>query len=75
MNERIANSLREHRKTAGLTQEELADAMNVSRQTIISIEKGKYVPSLPLAIKLARFFKRPLEVIFTIEEEDRRHVE
>lgn len=69
MNERIANSLKERRKTAGLTQEELADAMNVSRQTIISIEKGKYIPSLPLALKLARFFKRPMEEIFTIEEE------
>jgi putative transcriptional regulator len=71
MNEKIANSVKEHRRTAGLTQEELADAMNVSRQTIISIERGKYVPSLPLALKLAAFFKCSTDDIFKIEKEVR----
>jgi len=68
MNERVANSVREHRKSAGLTQEDLAAAMRVSRQTIISIESGKYIPSLPLALKLARFFKCPTDGMFTLEK-------
>jgi len=68
MNDRVANSVREHRKNAGLTQEDLAAAMSVSRQTIISIEKGKYVPSLPLALKLARFFKCSTDEVFTLEK-------
>ena len=68
MNESVANSVREHRKGAGLTQEDLAAAMSVSRQTIISIESGKYIPSLPLALKLARFFKCPTDRLFTLEE-------
>jgi putative transcriptional regulator len=68
MNDRVANSVREHRKSTGLTQEDLAAAMSVSRQTIISIEKGKYVPSLPLALKLARFFKCSTDEVFTLEK-------
>jgi putative transcriptional regulator len=68
MNERVANSVKEQRKNAGLTQEELAAAMDVSRQTIISIERGKYIPSLPLALKLARFFNCSTDEVFTIEE-------
>ena len=68
MNDSVANNVREHRKNAGLTQEDLAAAMKVSRQTIISIEKGKYIPSLPLALKLARFFKCATDDVFTIEE-------
>jgi putative transcriptional regulator len=68
MNDRVANSVREHSKNAGLTQEDLAAAMSVSRQTIISIEKGKYVPSLPLALKLARYFNCSTDDVFTIEE-------
>ncbi len=68
MNDRVSNSVREHRKIAGLTQEDLAAAMSVSRQTIISIEKGKYVPSLPLALKLARFFKCSTDDVFALEK-------
>lgn len=68
MGEKIANSVKERRKLAGLTQEELADAMLVSRQTIISIERGKYIPSLPLALKLARFFKCATDEVFRIEK-------
>ena len=69
MNETIENNVREHRKKAGLTQEELAREMAVSRQTINSIEKGKYIPSLPLALKMARFFKCKMDNIFTLEED------
>lgn len=68
MNEKVSNSVREHRKEAGLTQEDLAAAMRVSRQTINSIESGKYIPSLPLALKLARYFKCPTDRMFTLEE-------
>jgi putative transcriptional regulator len=69
MNERIENNIREHRKRAGLTQEALADALGVSRQTIISIEKGKYVPSLPLAFRIARFFECSADDMFALKEE------
>jgi putative transcriptional regulator len=68
MNDRVVNGVKEQRKKAGLTQEELGEATGVSRQTIISIEKGKYIPSLPLALKLARFFKCSTDEVFTIEE-------
>ena len=51
----------------GLTQGDLAAELNVSRQTIISIEKGRYVPSLPLAFALARFFGKPVEEVFHAE--------
>ena len=52
----IINHVRERRALAGMTQEELADACGVSRQSINSIERGKYVPSLPLALRLAQVF-------------------
>jgi putative transcriptional regulator len=71
MNETVTNRVHEYRKRAGLTQEELAGHMRVSRQTIISIERGKYIPSLPLALKLARFFGCPTDGIFSIGEEVR----
>ena len=69
MSERVSNRVIERRKATGLTQEELAAALGVSRQTIISIERGKYVPSLPLALRLARYFGCATEELFTIEEE------
>ena len=56
--------MRELRTERGLSQGDLAKAMDVSRQTIISIEKGRYVPSLPLALSLARYFERPVEEVF-----------
>ena len=52
-----------------LTQAELAAKLNVTRQTVIAIESGKYDPSLPLAFKIARLFGRPLESIFLPAEE------
>ena len=58
------NLLREFRGRAGLSQEKLAAALGVSRQTIISIEGGRYVPSLELALKLAVEFKCRIEDIF-----------
>jgi putative transcriptional regulator len=65
MAETARNALREIRDRRSLTQEELADAVGVSRQTIISIEKGKYVPSVALALRIARHFKLSVEDIFT----------
>ena len=58
------NEIRELRSERGLSQAELAAAVGVSRQTIISIETGRYTPSLPLAMALGRFFERPVEEVF-----------
>ena len=58
------NDVRELRAERGLSQGELAQAMQVSRQTINAVETGRYTPSLPLAIALARFFARPVEEVF-----------
>jgi len=64
----LKNRLRELREELGITQEELAKALGVTRQTIIAIEKGRYDPSLRLAFKIARFFNRRIEEIFIYEE-------
>ncbi len=61
----ILNKVFELRKEMNVTQEDLAKAVRVSRQTIIAIEKGNYVPSLLLGIKIAKFFKKPVEEVFT----------
>ncbi len=58
------NSVRELRETKGLTQAQLGEALGVSRQSVNSIEKGKYDPSLPLAIAIARYFGRTVEEVF-----------
>ncbi len=58
------NLIRELRASAGLSQGKLATEMGVSRQTINAIETGRYTPSLPLAIALARFFSLPVEEVF-----------
>ncbi|MEU5553913.1 MULTISPECIES: helix-turn-helix transcriptional regulator [unclassified Micromonospora] len=63
----MRNDLRELRQAAGLSQREMAEALNVSRQTINSIETGRYDPSLPLAIAIARHFHRPVEEIFHVD--------
>jgi putative transcriptional regulator len=60
----MRNEIRNLRTGRQLSQQQLAEAMDVSRQTINSIEKERYTPSLPLAIALARFFGRPVEEIF-----------
>ena len=64
------NRLEEIRKEQGIKQEELAQAMGVSRQTIGSLENGKYNPSIILAIKLARFFGMAVEDIFIYDENE-----
>ena len=60
----MKNQVRELRTDRGLSQGQLATAMNVSRQTINSIEKERYTPSLPLALALAKFFETPVEAMF-----------
>ena len=60
----MKNKLRELRAAKEWSQSDLADKLNVSRQTINAIETEKYDPSLPLAFKIARLFKRPVEDIF-----------
>jgi putative transcriptional regulator len=60
----MQNDVRELRLARGLRQEDLAKALSVSRQTVNAIETGRYLPSLPLAIALARFFRRPVEQLF-----------
>lgn len=65
----MQNKLEELRKERGIRQEELAEALEVSRQTIGSLENGRYNPSIILAFKIARYFGRPIEEIFIYEEE------
>jgi putative transcriptional regulator len=60
----VENDVKKLRAERGLSQGELAAAMQVSRQTINSIETGRYTPSLPLAMALARFFGRTVEEVF-----------
>jgi len=69
MPEFIKNEVETLRLRAGVTQEDLASCVNVSRQTIIALEKGHYTPSVLLAIKIAGFFKMPVEKIFKISYE------
>ncbi len=64
----INNNISQIRVRRKLTQEELAQAVNVSRQTIIALEKGNYIPSLLLAMSISRYFGLTIEKIFTLEE-------
>ena len=66
----MRNRVRELRTAHGLLQAELAAALGVSRQTVISIETGRYLPSLPLAFRIARLFQTPLEKVFEPDEEE-----
>jgi putative transcriptional regulator len=66
----MTNNLKVLRAIRNISQEELAKQIQVSRQTINAMEKGKYVPSTVLALKLARFFENPVEEIFTLEDGD-----
>ena len=63
----MKNAVRTLRTQAGISQAALAEAMGVSRQTINSIETGRYLPSLPLAIALARYFESTVEETFDVE--------
>lgn len=64
---KIRNQIQELRNKVNITQQDLADAVGVTRLTIISIEKGSYNPSLELAFRLARFFKVDVEKVFYVE--------
>lgn len=64
--EGVINIVQQVRKEQSVTQEELAQAVGVTRQTIISIEKGNYVPSVLLALKISSFFSLPVEKIFEV---------
>lgn len=61
------NCIKQLRKEAGLRQEDMANALGVSRQTIIAIENNKYNPTLELAMKIAKLLQRPVEEIFFLE--------
>lgn len=65
----MRNEVRDLRVERGLSQADLGSVLGVSRQTVNAIETGKYSPSLPLAIQLARYFGRPVEGIFHVDGE------
>lgn len=66
----MKNRIKVERAELNMTQADLATKIGVSRQSINAIEKGKYVPSTVLALKIARLFNKPLEDIFSLEEKD-----
>lgn len=66
----MKNNIKVERAIMNLTQEELANHISVSRQTINAMEANKYVPSTVLALKIARLFKKPVEQIFFLDDED-----
>ncbi|TSC66318.1 MAG: hypothetical protein CEO22_145 [Candidatus Berkelbacteria bacterium Gr01-1014_85] len=67
---KIVLRVKELRKDQQLTQEELARSLNISRQSLISLEQGRWLPSLPLILEVARFFNRPVEDVITVERLD-----
>lgn len=64
MKDTVVNHIKEQRVQAGITQAELAAAVGVSRQSIISIERGRYIPSLQLALRVAEFFGCSVDTLF-----------
>jgi putative transcriptional regulator len=66
----VKNRIEEIRKAKGIRQEEFARSMGVSRQTISSLENGRYNPSILLAYKIARYFDMTIEEVFCFEDED-----
>jgi len=70
MNEGVSNRIKEYRTSRGMTQEELARAVGVSRQSINSIERERYTPSLPLALKFALVFDTTVDALFSLKEEN-----
>ncbi len=66
---KLSNRVKALRRQMDWTQEQFADLIGVTRQTVISLEKGSYTPSLLLAMHIARIFDRPIEDIFYLEEE------
>ena len=67
----MKNKIKVYRAMHDLTQEDLAKSIGVTRQTILAIEKGKYVPSLDLAFRISRHFKVNIEEVFSYEDEVR----
>ena len=67
----MKNRLEEIRKAKGITQEELANALEVSLQTVGSLENGRYNPSIILAFKIAQFFEVSIEEVFIYEEDEK----
>lgn len=66
----MKNVVRSLRSARGLSQADLGGALGVSRQTVNSIETGRYLPSLPLAMAIARFFETTVEEVFSSDEDD-----
>ena len=66
----MKNRIRVARAEVRMTQQQLADAIGVSRQTINAIESGRFVPSTVLALKMAQIFEKPVEDIFMLDDED-----
>lgn len=65
----MKNAIRQLRAGRGWSQAHLAELLDVSRQTVIAIENGRYDPSLPLAFAISRLFQQPIETIFTPDQE------
>ncbi len=70
MGEEVFNRIRDYRVEHSLTQDELAQAVGVSRQSIISIERGRYTPSLYLALRFAQYFQCSTDELFKLHKED-----
>jgi putative transcriptional regulator len=66
----VTNDIRERRRARGISQAALAEALGVSRQTVNAIETGRYLPSLPLAFRLAAYFETTIESLFDPTEGD-----
>lgn len=71
MGEGVINRIKDYRTAQGITQDELAQAVGVSRQSIISIERGRYTPSLYLALRFAQFFQCSADELFKLNKEVR----
>ncbi len=68
--DKVRNTVRRHRLLQDITQQELADRVDVTRQTIVSIETGRYKPSIALALRLAEAFGVPVEALFQLDRGD-----
>lgn len=66
----MKNRIKVERAEKNITQQQLADAVGVSRQTIVAIENKRFLPSTPLALKISQYFEKPVESIFILEEDD-----
>lgn len=66
----MKNRIKVERAELDITQQQLAEAVGVSRQTIVAIEKGRFMPSTPLALKISKYFGKHVESVFILEETD-----